>query len=210
MYLVVSDHAVSSVLLRQQEGVQRLVFYLSKMLVDAETRYLPLEKISLALVHATRKLPHYFQAYTVQVLTEHCLQSLLRRSNFTGRIAKQGTRLGTFDIRYNPRNSIKGQVLAKFMAEFTPSQGAFVGICRVWVKCQKVYVDSASNARGSGVGIVMVSPKGLRMEKLLRLGFHGLNNEAEYEALLAGLWAVQKLGAEEVEVLQYYANIREL
>ena len=65
MYLVVSDHAVSSVLLRQQEGVQRLVFYLSKMLVDAETRYLPLEKISLALVHATRKLPHYFQAYTV-------------------------------------------------------------------------------------------------------------------------------------------------
>ena len=65
MYLVVSDHAVSSVLLRQQEGVQRLVFYLSKMLVDVETRYLPLEKISLALVHATRKLPHYFQAYTV-------------------------------------------------------------------------------------------------------------------------------------------------
>jgi len=51
-------------------------------------RYLPLEKMALALVHTTRKLPNYFQAHTMYVLTELPLQSLLRRSNFTGRIAK--------------------------------------------------------------------------------------------------------------------------
>ena len=61
-------------------------------------------------------------------------------------------------------------------------------------------MDSASNARGSGIGVVMISPKGLRFEKSLRLGFHAFNNKAEYEALIAGLRAVQKLGAEEVEV----------
>ena len=61
-------------------------------------------------------------------------------------------------------------------------------------------MDSASNAKGLGVEIVMVSPKGLRMEKSLRLGFCSSNNEAKYEALIAGLWVVQKLGAEEVEV----------
>ena len=61
-------------------------------------------------------------------------------------------------------------------------------------------MDSASNAKGSGVGIVMVSPKGLRMEKSLRLGFRASNNKAKYEALVAGLQVVQKLGAEEVEV----------
>ena len=53
-----------------------------------------------------------------------------------------------------------------------------------------MYVDSASNAKGLGVEIVMVSPKGLRMEKSLRLGFCASNNEAKYETLIAGLWAV--------------------
>ena len=74
MYLLMSEHAISVVLLRDR-GVQQLIYYVSKTLVDAEMRYLPLEKLVLvlALVHATRKLPHYFQAYTVYVLTEYPL-----------------------------------------------------------------------------------------------------------------------------------------
>ena len=107
MYLLVSDHAVSVVLLRDQR-VQQSVYYINKTLVDAETRYLPLEKLVLALVHATRKLSHYFQAHIVYVLTEYPLQSLLKKSDFTDRIAKWGTRLGSFDIRYKPRSSMKG------------------------------------------------------------------------------------------------------
>ena len=118
MYLSVSDHAVSVVLLRDQ-GVQQPVYYISKKLVDVETRYLPLKKLVLPLVHSTRKLPHYFQAHTIYVLTKYPLQSL-KRSNFTSRIAKWGTWLGSFDIRYRPRSSVKGQVLADFVAEFSP------------------------------------------------------------------------------------------
>lgn len=59
MYLLVSEHAVRAVLLRDQ-GVQQPIYYVSKTLVNAEMRYLPLEKLILALVHAIRKLPHYF------------------------------------------------------------------------------------------------------------------------------------------------------
>ena len=70
MYLSVSDHAVSAMLLRDR-GVQQPVYYVSKTLVDAETRYSPLEKLVLALVHATRKLPHYFQAHAMYVLTKY-------------------------------------------------------------------------------------------------------------------------------------------
>ena len=87
MYLLVSNYVVSAVLLRDQ-GVQHPIYYISKTLVNVETKYLPLEKLVLALVHATRKLPHYFQAYTVYVLTRYPLLSLLKRSDFTGRIAK--------------------------------------------------------------------------------------------------------------------------
>ena len=87
MYLLVSNYVVNAVLLRDQ-GVQHPVYYISKTLVNAETKYLPLKKLVLALVHATRKLPHYFQAHTLYVLTGYPLLSLLKRSDFTGRIAK--------------------------------------------------------------------------------------------------------------------------
>ena len=111
-------------------------------------------------------------------------------SNFTRRIAKWETRLGTFDIRYKPRNSIKGQVLADFVAKFSPVLGAPIGICQVTVKHWRVYMDSASNVRGSRVDIVMISPEGLWLEKSLRLGFRASNNEAEYKALIVGLRVV--------------------
>lgn len=88
MYLNISEHAVSAVMLKNQEGVQRPIYYINKTLVNVETLYLLFEKLALALVHATRKLPHYFQEHTVYVLTEYPLQSLLRRSDFIGRIAK--------------------------------------------------------------------------------------------------------------------------
>ena len=52
-------------------------------MVDTDMRYLPLEKFVLVLVHAIRKMSHYFQAHTVYVLIEYRLQSLLKRSDFT-------------------------------------------------------------------------------------------------------------------------------
>ena len=70
--------------------------------------YLPLEKVILAIVHAMRKLSHYFQVHTVVVLTQLPLQSLLRRSDYIGIFAKWGTILGVFDIKYLPRMAIKG------------------------------------------------------------------------------------------------------
>ena len=78
MYLVVSEHVVSAVLLKNPKGVQRPIYYISKTLVDVEPQYLPLEKLALALVHTTRKLPHYFQAHSMYVLIEYPLQSLLK------------------------------------------------------------------------------------------------------------------------------------
>ena len=74
------------------------------------------------------------------------------------------------------------------------------GLCQVMVKKWQMYVDNASNIKGSTIEVVMISPKWLRLEKSLRLGFCNSNNEVEYGTLIAILRAVQKLGAEEVEV----------
>nr|XP_023886865.1 uncharacterized protein LOC111998971 [Quercus suber] len=132
MYLVVSEHAVSAVLLKNQDGVQRLIYYISKTLADVETQYLLLEKLALAL----------------------------------GRIEKWGTRLRLFDIRYKPRNSVKWQVLANFVSEFTPTEKSSSGAYNVVNQPWRVFVVEASNARGAGISIVIMSPKGVEFEAL--------------------------------------------
>ena len=68
-YIAVATYVVSLVLIREDNGLQRPVYYVSKSLHEADIRYSPLEKAILAVVHASRKLPHYFKAHTVVVLT---------------------------------------------------------------------------------------------------------------------------------------------
>ena len=63
-----------------------------------------------------------------------------------------------------------------------------------------MYVDSAANQRGSGVGLVLITPKGATTQKSLRLGFSAMNNEAEYEVLIQGMAMVQKMGGKAVEM----------
>ena len=63
-----------------------------------------------------------------------------------------------------------------------------------------MYVDGVANQKGSGVGLILISPKKIIIEKLLRLGFSAINNETEYKALLQGMTMVQKMGGKAVEV----------
>ena len=107
-YLAKASYTISFVLIRVDSGIQRLVYYVSKSLYETEVCYLPLEKTILAIVHATRKLHHYFQAHTMVVITQFSLKSILRSTDYTGRIAKWGTILGAFDIKYMPRTFVKG------------------------------------------------------------------------------------------------------
>ena len=118
-YIAVAPYTVSLVLIRVDCGVQRPVYYVSKSLHEAKVRYLPLEKAILTIVFGTHKLPHYFQAHTVVILTQLPLKAILRSADCTGRVAKWDTILGAFDIKYMPRTSIKGQVLVDLVAEFT-------------------------------------------------------------------------------------------
>jgi ribonuclease HI len=64
----------------------------------------------------------------------------------------------------------------------------------------KLFVDGASNLKGAGAGVVLVSPEGLILEQAVRLGFLASNNEAEYEALLIGLRTAIRLGADQLQV----------
>ena len=136
------------------------------------------------------------------------IKSVLRSVDYTGRIAKWNTVLGAFDIKYMPRTSVKGQVLAEFVeppigivAEEQNMDGKSVGTISVQEPSHwKVYVDGAANQKGSDVGLVLISPEKIIIEKSLRLGFSAINNEVEYEALLQGMTMIQKMGGKAVEV----------
>ena len=121
-YVAIAQHTLSLVLIRLDEGIQRLVYYVSKFLQEVEVRYLHLEKAILAIIHTIKKLPHYFQAHTI-ILTQLPLQALLQRSDYTRRVAKWGTMLDAFDIKYLPRMAMKGQFLADLVAKFTKELG---------------------------------------------------------------------------------------
>ena len=129
-----------------------------------------------------------------------------------GRIAKWGIVLGAFDIKYMSRTSVKGQVLAELVAKFTEPpleetsttqnmDGKSVGTISLQeLLFWKVYIDGAANQRRSGMGLVLISPEKLTIEKSLRLGFSAMNNEIEYETLLEGMSMVQRMGGKVIKM----------
>uniref|UniRef100_A0A2N9HY76 Uncharacterized protein n=1 Tax=Fagus sylvatica TaxID=28930 RepID=A0A2N9HY76_FAGSY len=177
IYLAVSDKAVSAAIIRDDSGEQRPVYYTSKTMNGAETRYLPLQKLALALFVTAKKLPHYFQAHTMIVLTSLPLKALFRSSDFSGQISKWGAQLGAYDVRYKPRTAIKGQVLADFITEFAPGDSI---------------LTEGEHRKDT--------EQDLEKKDWVLLGFSTSNNEAEYEALLHGLRAAKRLGADPLTI----------
>ena len=111
-----------------------------------------------------------------------------------------------------PRTSIKRQVLIDLVAEFTEPEveeslpvgnmdEKLVGtISQGRLPMWEVYVDGALNQKGSGVGLVLMSPEKVVIEKALRLNFSATNNEAEYKALLVGMTMVQGMGGKSIKL----------
>ena len=200
LYLAVSDFSTSAVLVRDKERVQHPVYYCSRALRGAEERYPRMEKLILALVTAARKLRPYFQAHTIEVPTEYPIKQVLHKPEVSGRLMKWAIELSEFDIRYKPKTAIKGQVLADFVMEFAPIELAEPTRSEDDLPIWKLSVDGASNAQGSGAGLILTSPEGIDIEYALRFGFHASNNEAEYEAVIAGLNLAHSLEVDQLEV----------
>ncbi|KAK0570714.1 hypothetical protein LWI29_005357 [Acer saccharum] len=166
IYLAVSDTAVSAVLVREEDSNQHPVYYVSKTLLDAETRYSRLEKLALALVMAARKLRPYFQYHSIKVLIAYPLKNILHKLELSGRLTKWAVELSEYDISFHPRPAMKSQVLAHFITDFTPGEGvqaeqelvAFTEIATPgrWI----LSVNGSSSIKGSGLGLVLESPQG--------------------------------------------------
>ncbi|GFS37177.1 hypothetical protein Acr_00g0050430 [Actinidia rufa] len=212
IYLSISPTAVSAVLIREEDRVQRPIYYVSKVLIGVEARYPKIEKLAYALMIAARKLRHYFQAHPIIVLTDQPLKHILQRPDTSGRLLKWSIELSEFHIEYKPRTAIKAQALADFIVESThedtpqpeiappeagiPKEPTSEKDLPRWI----LFVDDSSNQHGCGAGLVIQALSGEQMEYAIRMEFKATNNEAEYEALLAGLRIAAELGAQSLDI----------
>nr|GEV07993.1 reverse transcriptase domain-containing protein [Tanacetum cinerariifolium] len=160
MYLCAAREAVRAVLLAERDLRQIPIYFVSRALQTLEINYSSMEKLVLAVVHATRRLRRYFQAYPVVVITDQPIKQILSRLENTRRMLKWIFELEVFDITYRPRISIRGQILADFIAEKPDEEG----------------------------------PSMEEFTYALRFEFNTSNNEAEYEALVAGLRISEQIG----------------
>nr|CAN61463.1 hypothetical protein VITISV_005681 [Vitis vinifera] len=153
---------------------QKLIYYVSRALADAETRYSNIEQTTLAL-----------QTHSVVILTDQPICNILHKPDLSGRMLQWAIELSEYGIEYQPRLSMKGQVMADFVVESSqkPAQDEEPRKEEWWT----LRVDGASRSLRSGIGLLLQSPMGEQLEQAIRLGFPASNNEAEYEAILFGL-----------------------
>ena len=106
-------------------------------------------KASFALIMASRKLRHYFQAHVINVMINYPLKKAMNKLEAAGQLIQWTVELSEFDIRYQPRHAIKAQALVDFIAEFTPSCGDVEGMedSKKWV----VHMDGSSTQYTGGI-----------------------------------------------------------
>jgi ribonuclease HI len=155
-----------------------------------------LEKISYAVVMASCKLRHYFEAFKVWVTSDRGLEELVCNPEASVRIAKWAAELSGYHITFEPRTAIKSQVLADFIIDWTgPTRQQDEPIEKVWT----IHCDDAWCRAGAGAAAIITSPIGIKHRYAARLSFalesdRCTNNVAEYEAVILGLRKLRALG----------------
>jgi hypothetical protein len=113
LYLAATTQVVSTAIIveRQEDGhaypVQRPVYFVSEVLSESKARYQPVQKLLYAVLITSWKLRHYFQEYSISVITDYPLGDILRNQDATGRISKWAVELGALNIDFKPRTAIK-------------------------------------------------------------------------------------------------------
>ncbi|GJV38543.1 reverse transcriptase domain-containing protein [Tanacetum coccineum] len=201
VYLAAAKETVSAVLMTEREAKQMPIYFVSRALRGPELNYTSMEKLVLALVHASKRLKRYFQAHPIIVITDQPIQQILSRPEVAGRLQKWSIELGEYAIHYRPRVSVKGQILADFIVERpeedspdTPMEEE-EELPEPWI----LFTDGSSCTDGSGAGLILTNPEGMEFTYALRFRFDATNNEAEYEALIAGLRIAEQMGVKNLQ-----------
>ncbi|XP_074352523.1 uncharacterized protein LOC141691656 [Apium graveolens] len=187
LYISVADSTVAAVLIKEENSDQKPVYYASHILKDAETRYSNIEKLAYVFKIASRKLRQYFQGRMIIVMTNQPLQRILHKPDMSGRLASWTVELSQFNLKFQPKTSMRSQALADFITECTflnlePGEVLPTSESKVWI----LFTDGSSTSQAGGAGMVLTIPEGFVVKQAVKFKFPATNNEAKYEGLIVG------------------------
>jgi len=185
VYITATDHTVSAALVQDVGGTLHPVYFVNRTLQDPKTRYQMVEKLALSLVHTAHRLRPYFQNHSIIVKTDYPIQKILQKPDLAGRMSSWAVELSEFNIRYEPHGPIKAQCLIDFVNDLQqiPTEVQWT-----------LHVNGSSNPIGVGADIMLEGPNDILIEKSLHFAFKTSNNQAEYEAIIAGLSLAREVG----------------
>jgi hypothetical protein len=188
LYIAVEDKVIGVVLTQVTGGKEHVMTYLSRRLVDAETRYTFIEKLCLCLFYARIKCRCYLLSSHCTVASQtYVIKYMLQNPIMSGRIGKWAYALIEYDLAYEPLKSMKGQVVAYFIVEHRINDTHKLELSYFTITPWTLYFDGSVCNEGQGIDIVLVSPSNVSFDFFSRLKIYCINNQAEYEALLFGL-----------------------
>ena len=123
------------------------------------------------------------------------IKHMLSMPILNGRVGKWILALSEFDLKYESTKAVKGQIMADFVTRHHKASIHYVEPVP-WM----LFFDGSSCKEGGGIGIVIISPRGVGFEFALPIKPMITNNQAEYEAILKGLQLLHEVKAEAIEV----------
>jgi ribonuclease HI len=192
----VGDTSIASVVVQVYDNKEKVVFYLSKRMLDTMTRYHEMEKLCLCLFFTCAKLWHILPFVEIIVICKSdIIKHMMSGPVLKGLLEKWMFVLSEFDIQYQPAKAVKGQALANPIAERINTN-----IATHSVRACAMYFDGSACEDGCGIGILHVFPQGVTYYFSIRLPAPCTNNLVEYEAICKGIELLVEASVEAVEV----------
>ena len=127
-----------------------------------------MEKVAYAIVMASKKLKHYFQAHKIVIPSSFPLDNIFKNPEAIGRIRRWATEINDFVIEFVGRNTIKSQALTDFLANRTPDTPNTAKVIEpIWT----VHTDRAWGSAGTGIAAILTSSSGIKLRYAVRLEF---------------------------------------
>nr|KYP76062.1 Retrovirus-related Pol polyprotein from transposon opus [Cajanus cajan] len=199
LYISTNDSTIAGMLVQEDDnGIERVIYYLTRTLVGAENKYTPLEKLCLSLYFACTKLKYYPRPFDVLVFCRsNVIKYMLCKLVLHSRIGKWALALTKYSLIFVPLKSTKGQVIADFLVDHSKMTEE---INYLTTKPWELFFDGSKHELGTGIGLLIISLEGIPTKLSLKTNKGYSNNETEYQALITGLEILKELGARNVVV----------
>ena len=161
LYVAVEDKLIGAVLTQETQGKEYIVTYVSRRLINAETRYTFIEMLCLYLNYDCTILRHYLLSSTCIVTCQaDVVKYMLQKLILSGRIGKWAYALVEYNLAYESLKYMRGQIVADFIVEHRINDKHDLEVSYITCTPWKLYFDKSVCDDGQRIGAILISLSG--------------------------------------------------